>query len=80
MSDDVQFDEDSVGLSRRPAYHASGSFSPIAPIVSQRKGITGLLVRLGFTKDDSGAKVLMIAIVSINFIATALIFYLFVFH
>ncbi len=80
MSENVQFDEDQVGLPRR----TTGQVRP-GPFVAannfgqpQSTGMAGWLVRHGIMNSDSGAKVALVGVVCINFIVAGLVLYFFV--
>ena len=83
MSEEVQFEEDQLSMPHRPAgQRAPTSYAAARyeQTQSTASGMTGWLVRHGFINSDSGAKVILGAIVCINFIAAGLIMYFLVLH
>jgi hypothetical protein len=82
MPSNVQFDEDQVGMPKsspgrgQPMSFAASNFAQSAP----PSGMSAWLIRHGIMRSDSGAKVMLGAIVCINFIAAGLILYFFVLH
>ncbi|MEI6057554.1 MAG: hypothetical protein WCQ60_01100 [bacterium] len=79
MINDVQFDEDQVGMPHTVGGHAGPtSFAAANSARQAPTGMSAWLVRHGIMNSDSSAKVLLGIFICINFIAAGCIMYFFV--
>ena len=70
MASGVEFDEDNMGF-RRPV--PGGGFSMNKGYQSQQTGMSGWLMRKGWVKSNSGAQMVLIAVVVVNAVITYII-------
>ncbi len=80
---DIQFEADFENNPHRPAHAANNSAG--MPQVGQPQGpshigMVNWLIKHGIISGESSAKAVLIGLISINFIATAVILYFFVFR
>ena len=78
MSENVQFDEDSIGMPRNSAGHSTGGSFSSANAAKSSSGMTAWLVSHGIMTSESSAKFVMGGFVAVNFILSGLVLYFFV--